>query len=344
MEARELRAHADPKLRIEVRKWLVHQVRGRLAHDRAPHRDALALPTGEVRGPAVEVGLEPEHLRHVADAPLDLRLRRLANLEAVREVLVDRHVRVQRVVLEHHRDVAVARREVRDVTVADEHGALGDVLEAGDHPEERRLAASRRADEHHELARLDRQRDVVHGTNIAGVDLADVLQDDLAHEGAPLADRLEPRIDDASGEGELEPDIVEILEGEVGDAEIPKVLARARPGRRRARRRAIRTGRRHRRRRRRTPSGGPPRPACTPRRRWGTWSPAGRPHATPSGRRRSCSRRRVPRRPRERGSGRSARGSRRRRSGGRGSRRARRTPGERGRARAASRRPRRAAP
>ena len=43
VQLRERRAHADSQLRVEVRKGLVEQERLRLAHDRAAHRDALAL-------------------------------------------------------------------------------------------------------------------------------------------------------------------------------------------------------------------------------------------------------------------------------------------------------------
>ena len=77
------------------------------------------------------------------------------------------HVRVQGVVLEHHRDVAVAGWHVVDDPVTDRQLAAGDLLQSGDHAECRRLAAPRRADEHHELAvlddeieRVDRQRAV----------------------------------------------------------------------------------------------------------------------------------------------------------------------------------------
>ena len=54
VELRQRGAHADPQLRVEVRERLVHQERLRLAHDRAAHRDALALAAGELRRLAVE--------------------------------------------------------------------------------------------------------------------------------------------------------------------------------------------------------------------------------------------------------------------------------------------------
>jgi hypothetical protein len=53
--------------------------------------------------------------------------------QSERHVLGDCHVRVQRVVLEHHRDVAVLRRHVVDDVAADHDVAVADVLEACDH-------------------------------------------------------------------------------------------------------------------------------------------------------------------------------------------------------------------
>ena len=119
VELRERRAHADAQLRVEVRERLVHQERLRLADDRAAHRDPLALAARELRRPPVEELLEPEQLRDLVDPPCDLVLRRPPHLEPVAEVLADGHVRVERVALEDHRDVAMARGEVGDVAVAD---------------------------------------------------------------------------------------------------------------------------------------------------------------------------------------------------------------------------------
>jgi hypothetical protein len=56
--------HLDAQLRVEVRERLVYQERLRLAHDRAPHGDALALPARGCAG-TLEQLFEPEQLRHV---------------------------------------------------------------------------------------------------------------------------------------------------------------------------------------------------------------------------------------------------------------------------------------
>jgi hypothetical protein len=46
----DLGAGLQPQLRVEVRERLVHQEDLRLAHDRAAHRDALALAAGQLTG------------------------------------------------------------------------------------------------------------------------------------------------------------------------------------------------------------------------------------------------------------------------------------------------------
>ena len=62
-----------------------------------------------------------------------------------------REIRIQRVVLEDHRDVALLGREVGDVAVADEDRPGVDLLEAGEHPQRRRLSGAGWAHQHHEL-------------------------------------------------------------------------------------------------------------------------------------------------------------------------------------------------
>ena len=108
---------------------------------------------------------------------VDLRLVGVfASFEREAHVLAHGHVRVQRVVLEDHRDVAVLRRALVDDLVADAQLALGDVLEPGDHPQRRRLPAARRADEDHELAVGDVEVEVLDGLEAVAVALGDVAR------------------------------------------------------------------------------------------------------------------------------------------------------------------------
>src|SRR5262249_33398056 len=130
---------------------------------------------------ALEVLLDLEDLRRAVDTLLNLLLGHLVELEAEREVVLDRHMRIERVALENHRDVPFLRRQVVDDAVADPELAVGDLLQPGDHAKRRRLAATRRADENHQLAVVDREVEVEDGLRPVVVDLLDVRELDLRH-------------------------------------------------------------------------------------------------------------------------------------------------------------------
>ena len=87
-------------------------------------------------------------------------------------------MRVEGVVLEHHGDVPVLRRHVVDDDVVDGDLTIGDLLQAGDHAERRRLAAARRADQADDLARRRRERKVVDGDGVA-IAVGDAVEDDV---------------------------------------------------------------------------------------------------------------------------------------------------------------------
>ena len=73
--------------------------------------------------------------------------------------------------------------DVVDDPVADHHLARRDRLEAGDHAQRGRLPASRRADEHEELALGDLQAEVMDGVEAIVVDLVDVFEYHGCHGG-----------------------------------------------------------------------------------------------------------------------------------------------------------------
>ena len=54
-------------------------------------------------------------------------------LQAKSEVVVDAHMRIERVILKHHRDVAIFRRDVVDPFFADVNVAFRDFLQTRDH-------------------------------------------------------------------------------------------------------------------------------------------------------------------------------------------------------------------
>jgi hypothetical protein len=140
----QLAAHRHAQLRVEVGQRLVHEEEPGLAHHRTPQRDALALSAGELPRLAAEEVLDLEHAGDLEHARVDLCARRAADLQPVGHVGAHVHVRVERVALEHHRDVALARREVRHPRIAMPDRAAASRLEPRDDPQQRGLAAAAR--------------------------------------------------------------------------------------------------------------------------------------------------------------------------------------------------------
>ena len=186
LELGDLGAGLHAELGVEVRQRLVHQEQLRLAHDRTTHRHALALAARQLAGLAVEHGGELEQFGHLGHLGLDDVLVGLAQLHRERDVLLDGHVRVERIALEHHRDVALLRAPIVDDHVVDQQLAARDVLEAGDHAQHGALAAARGADEDEELAVVDVQVEPRHGLVAVRVLLLEVLHGERRHERYPL--------------------------------------------------------------------------------------------------------------------------------------------------------------
>jgi len=139
------------------------------------------LPARERLRLALEQLLEAQDARGLLDALADRRLRHLGELEPERHVVEHAHVRVERVVLEHHGDVARFGREVVDDLAADPDLAPADRLQSGDHAQRRGLAAAGRADEDNELLVGDREVQRLDRLGAVGKDLPDVFERDLGH-------------------------------------------------------------------------------------------------------------------------------------------------------------------
>ena len=137
-----------------------------------------------------EVLGQAEQLGDLAHAALALRLLHLRDPQREGDVRRDGEVGVERVVLEHHRDVAALRRHVGDVAAADQDRAGVDLLEAGEHAQRRRLARAGRADEHHELAVGDVEVERVDGGRVrARVDARRLLEAHVSHRSPPVRRR-----------------------------------------------------------------------------------------------------------------------------------------------------------
>ena len=142
----DLGAHLHAQLGVEVGQRLVEQEHLRVAHDRAAHRHALPLAAGELRADSGRDRAQGRGCRRPsARARRCLPSSRFASISANDHVVAHRHVRIERVVLEHHRDVALLRRNAIDDRAADRDFAGADLLQAGDHPQAASTCRTRRA-------------------------------------------------------------------------------------------------------------------------------------------------------------------------------------------------------
>src|ERR1700677_2822633 len=118
------------------------------------------------------------------DARLNLSLWRVTQLQSKAHVLFDGFVRVKRVVLKDHRDIATPRSQIVDHPRSDLDLSVRDRLEAGDHPQKRGFAAARGPYKGDEFPIGDRKRDAVNDFD-AAIGLACIDNVDRRHSSLP---------------------------------------------------------------------------------------------------------------------------------------------------------------
>jgi len=137
----------------------------------ARQRDPLALPTGHLAGPVRCVVLQPDLAQRLGHCPLSLHPVEPAPLQREPDISGDRHVRPQRVRLEHDADVTIFGCDKApcpgDHVCAKSHGARLWPVESGEHAQQRRLAAAGWAEHDKELTRRDRHADLIQCAKIA---------------------------------------------------------------------------------------------------------------------------------------------------------------------------------
>ncbi len=115
MQALQFVAHREADLGVEVGERLVEQQHRRIDRQRPPQRDALALAAGKRGHLTILIAGKTEDREHRLDLGVDLGPVRAAQPEAVTDVLVDGHVRPERIGLEDHRHAALLGRKPGDI-------------------------------------------------------------------------------------------------------------------------------------------------------------------------------------------------------------------------------------
>ena len=120
LKALQFAAHMLAQEGIERRQRLIEQQDLRPGDQRARQRDALLLAARHLRRQALGETAHLDEVKELARPLAPLGFGRAADLKAVGDVVDGRHMRKERVVLEHHRRSARARRRVGDVAIADQ--------------------------------------------------------------------------------------------------------------------------------------------------------------------------------------------------------------------------------
>jgi hypothetical protein len=184
VERAQFLGHPLAELGVERAERFVHQEALGVAHDRAAERHALPVAARKPAHRPVEQMLEPEDARDLVHLLAHAGARHALAHQRIADVAPHVHVRVEREHLEDEGDVALARGLAADLLAVDPDLARGRQFEPGDHPQRRRLAAARGAEEHEELPVGDGEGRALHGGEGAEF-LAEVADGDLGHALTP---------------------------------------------------------------------------------------------------------------------------------------------------------------
>ncbi|MNV57497.1 hypothetical protein D3C71_1498300 [compost metagenome] len=152
MQMLQFEAHLHAQFSVEVGERLVEQEHRRIAHDRPAHRHALALAAGELARATFQQPIQLQNARGLFHFLFDMALAHPADFQAPGHVLFHAHVRIQGVVLEHHRDPAIFRFHFGHALAVNPDITAGHALKPGHHTQQRRFPAAGRADHHDKFA------------------------------------------------------------------------------------------------------------------------------------------------------------------------------------------------
>ncbi len=176
MQLLQLDLHVLAQLLVERPQRLVHQYQLGFEHQGPRQGHALLLPPRQLGRQPVGHAVQPHHRECARDLGGTGRGGHLAHGQRIGHVLAHRHVREQRVVLEHHAEIALVRRRPRDRPAIQQDLAGRRRFEAGQHHQGGRLAGARGAQQREELAAPDVEIELAHDELHAVVGLLDARE------------------------------------------------------------------------------------------------------------------------------------------------------------------------
>ena len=152
MERLDFGSHLDPELGVQVRERFIKQKNLRIPDDGAAHRNPLTLTTRERARVAIKQLSQPKNFGCTFHRGINFCGRFLGEHQAERHVLAHFHMRIQRVILEHHRDIALFGLHLVYHGATDANFACADFFQPGNHPQKRALATARGSNQHGKFA------------------------------------------------------------------------------------------------------------------------------------------------------------------------------------------------
>ncbi len=187
LQTGDLHADLETQIGIQVGEWFVHEKHCRLAHQRPPHGDPLALATGQCLRTLLQQVRQPQQRGNLLDPLAALALRHLAHAQRKGHVLADGHMGIEGVILEHHGHVALLRFQAVDAAAIEENVTAGDFFQSRQQAQQGGLATTRRAGQHQQLTLPDLQIEVMQGMAAIAIDLVDLAEFNSAHCLIPVA-------------------------------------------------------------------------------------------------------------------------------------------------------------
>ena len=157
----EFHAHCLAQLQVQRRQRFVQKQHPWLRRKRARQRHALLLSAGKLRGETIGQRGKMNEFKHAPGARAAGHRVDTLHLQSECDIVDDRHVRKQSVVLENRVYRPQVGLKCCDILTEEKNFSLSDFLKPGNHPQERGLSTSRRAEEGEESVVRDVEGDAI---------------------------------------------------------------------------------------------------------------------------------------------------------------------------------------
>ena len=138
----KLELHLFSELHVQCSEWFIEKQDTRPVYECSCYCDSLFLSAGKLRRVSVLITLQLHHFQHFPDSLRYVALLYFLHFQAVSYVVVDRHMRKQRVTLKNSIHISLERLLVSDGLALHHDAATGRFFKTGDHAESGCFAAA----------------------------------------------------------------------------------------------------------------------------------------------------------------------------------------------------------